>query len=325
MAGNSEKNLFVLIACDVDPLAGQNFLNTSTKETIWDDTLRAVINLKQILEKIKDTSSHSPKFTWFLRSDWETYRTCDDWCYPVSNYTETWKDFQRSGDEIGWHPHLARLNEGKKSWYQETEDIPWMMQCLDKGYQELSHHFSIQSSRAGWTFHSNDTMKMISDLGIMYDVSAMPEYFQYGGFDDNLDWRNTPLNPYHPSANDYRVRGTGAASLKVLEIPVSVYPLPYPFNVLLKKQYKHYNLAANPLIFSKMSENLFAESTIVKKCIMSIHPSDISQKKAISDPLSNCRKNIISLLRKAERRDYPVRFLTAGEFGNFWKQTIEIE
>jgi hypothetical protein len=313
-----ENTLFVIIGVDVDPVVGYDFLNDNSKEKIWEETIDAVSKIKRTLEPIKDSDLKSPRYSWFLRSDWEMYQTCEDWCFPARRFFSLWNEFVRSGDEIGWHCHLARRNDVTNSWYQETDDADWIEECLRKGYHEISNVFEIHSSRSGWKFHSNLTMKTTSELGISFDLSALPGGLNHKKSEDLFDWIGTPNHPYHPSETNYRLAGSGPQRLRILEIPLSVRCLPWYFRLIDKKHPMPMNLSSKPCFFSNLSNDFFTRKFGTKFCSVYFHPKDVIREFSLFKSQYYCKKNLSSLLNTAYRNNTKVRFMTVKEFGNYW-------
>jgi hypothetical protein len=312
-------NLSIILTCDTDPLVGQNGLTESNKDEIWSETIESVTRLKERLDRHHDTATHTPRFSWFLRSDWEMQYTCGDWCYPARQYQSLWKTFEKSGDEIGWHPHLARREDMAGTWFQEIHDEDWIRICLEEGYGQLSTLFCIESCRAGWTYHSNFTMQLVSKMQVRFDLSALPGMNNHAGTAGLYDWTTSPRYPYHPSRMDYRRAEENSDSLKILEIPLTVYPVSFPLSLILRQNQKAINLSCRPFIFSHGLHHIFRDPAPEKKCIMYFHPSDVIHKKGINSQ-ENCDENLEKLLISAKAKGMEIRFLTAGEFGRSWIQ-----
>jgi hypothetical protein len=309
--------LCIAFVCDVDPLIGHSKITDANKEEIWVETIGTVTRLKEQLDRYSDSSLDPIKITWFLRSDWEMFHTCGDWCYPAREFHSDWRTFERSGDEIGWHPHLSRLNRETGAWYQEIGDNSWISCCLKRGYEEISHLFRIRSCRTGWSFHSNHTMRQISQLQISFDVSAIPGQYHNKGNMNLYNWIGSPKHPYNPSSSDYRREAGRSDRLGILEIPVSVYPVPFPLSHLTGKRERGCNLSSLPLFFSLAIQGVFKDPSPKKAMIIHFHPIDVIHKRGLKSS-ENCVKNLKTLFAAAGSKGTEVQFMTVEEFGRYW-------
>ena len=188
----------------------------------------------EAVEKLERSLGIEIHFNWFFRSDLQMEKAYGDAAWPF----KAWKDLVLTiidrQDELGWHPHLWRLLEDGGSWFQETEDADYMVSCMRRGFESIPRELRPRAARTGWDFHNAVTMKCLSDLGIVADLSALPGISSKGAFDARSgrymvvrDWTGAPDHPYFPSGADPRKPARAAAErLGVLEIPVSTYPLP---------------------------------------------------------------------------------------------------
>jgi len=229
--------LKIVICCDVDhDVLGYNIPATRfdvyKKKLGW-KSINNVQEIKQICNSVKDSKSNTAKITWFTRSDEHLKIIFNDYAYPLRNFWDLWKQLRHQGDEIGWHSHLWRWSNQNKCWYQEVSDNKWISHCLEKGYKEfIELTKNVTSTRMGWGFHNNFTMKKINDLGLIVDLSASPGLKHVGSPDErgshflnSYDWSITQDHPYLPSLQDYRRPAEkNEQSLDILEIPVTTAP-----------------------------------------------------------------------------------------------------
>lgn len=311
------KKLFVLIGCDTDPVVGPDQQGIFSKENVWNDTIRSVIKLKEEIEIFEDLKGNSPKITWYLRSDQQINMIWGDWCYPVREYASTWNEFEKSGDEIGWHPHLWRLNVMRKIWYQEINDDDWIYHCLENGYHAISKIFRIKSVRMGWDFHNNNTMNQLQSFGVHYDLSAIPG-IKNSGVDNNIfDWENAPKFPYFPSKNDYkREESNRSNNLEVMEIPISTYSIPFYLRVLTRKKIMAANIAKHPLFFRNTFKTIFKNNYEDSFLSMYFHPSDINEEKKLFS-LRNFKRNLKNILNVSKKKKFEVWFITPQDFRRY--------
>ncbi|MCZ7355872.1 MAG: hypothetical protein O8C66_08875 [Candidatus Methanoperedens sp.] len=309
------KKLFVTIGCDTDPLIEVNQRAIFNKESAWDDVIQSVIRLKEEIKTFEDEQKKPPKIIWYLRSDHQINIIWGDWCYPVREYVSLWNEFEKSGDEIGWHPHLWKLNEIKNIWYQEIKDKNWISHCLEKGYKEISKIFRVKSTRMGWDFHNNYTMNILNSLGILNDLSAIPGIKNNGTIDNIYDWKNTSRYPYFPSKHDYKIEDSDPSNNhKIVEIPITTYPIPFYLRVLTRKGIIAANIAKHPLFFKnaiKIVVNRNEEEAFLSTYF---HPSDIKDEKGLFS-LNNFKRNLNNIVEIARKKKLEVLFITPQELG----------
>lgn len=181
---------------------------------------RGVDELELVFDDIKSYLKKFPsiKTTWFVRIDdhiKELYGKPD---FLFIKHHDRLKWLRHHGHEIGWHHHAYKFENGK--WVQELNDHI-IVESLKRN-SELALKYGITQCRMGWGYHTNRTMKFISDCGFVLDSSAIPRPV-YDWEPSKKNWAITPQHPYHPSSGDYRVEGI--MPLKVLEVPISTVGL----------------------------------------------------------------------------------------------------
>ena len=172
--------------------------------------------------------------TWFVRIDDHVATTWGRPDYFFDRYAPLVDRLRDGGHEIAWHPH-SYVRAGER-WTQNVDGAGVLDEL--KRHAPLVHSLGVRSVRMGWGFHTNDTMRFLSDEGFVADSSAIPRP-QYRWEPTYKDWQITPQHPYHPSAADYRA--PGGDELEILEIPMSVVPLPAPTDT--ERVLRYINLA----------------------------------------------------------------------------------
>lgn len=226
--------LKVIICCEVDhDVIGYGVPATRFdvyKEKLSWKGVGNISKIREICNSVKDGESNGAKITWLVRSDEQMKIIFDYYAYPLKKFWNLWKELEKQGDEIGWHPHLWRWSKQNKCWYQEIHDKKWISNCLENGHKEfLKITPNLTSVRMGWGFHNNLTMKKINNLGLTVDLSAAPGLKHLGSPDErgsyflnHYDWSTTPEKPYYPSQQDYRRPAkSNEKSLNILEIPIT--------------------------------------------------------------------------------------------------------
>ncbi len=195
----------------------------------WRGLREGVPNLLELTKHLRDDFGQPIRFTWLVRSDEQMAALSGDTAFVATAFESFWRERLAAGDEVGWHPHLWRFSERHRLWYQETRDIDWMASCLRDGHTALARHFRICAAKSGWTFHTNDTMRIFEELGVAADLSALPGMSYAGAIPrSNLplgcfDWDRTPQEPYLPNPADYQ-RPAVRRGRSIVEIPNWTFP-----------------------------------------------------------------------------------------------------
>lgn len=335
-----EKRLIVIIGCDCDPdkakYGGEN-LRFHHGEYKWQGIKKGIPQIKERLLDIQSGFDTSLKFTWCVRSDLQIENIYGNagWC--LKEFSSLWRKLEEEGDEISWHPHLARWNSTRKLWFQEIHDEQWMKECIAKGFSAFRENWgkSPASSRMGWVFHNNLTMEQISFLGIKVDFSAVPALSKAivskkntRDIYDYADWKGSPLHPYHPSCLDYRVPSKGK-NLPIWEIPCmslrsNILVWPYNFKVLM---YGKRNILLQPIfsatitifpwLFKKAFHRWLSMNEFKKTVFLAtyFHADEIlsSQREFVI-------KNLLHIQKVARLQRMKVHFVTAFESLDFLKE-----
>jgi hypothetical protein len=229
--GRRNRLLKVFVHVDADPTslhapsahARADRSNSQMDEMNW-TSLSLTFNFLKAFGEKTEKQGLIFKSTFFLRADDQI----------KSIYNEHSHVFLKFHDDIseifctGWHPHLLRWSGHTGNWQQEYRDYQWISQSLANTYEDLqSQGFNVLFSKMGWCFHSNTSMKTLSELGIEADFSALPGAKAPGrlidgrSLQDRYDWSRTKPLPYHPDERDYQ----SAGDLRILEIPLTTYEL----------------------------------------------------------------------------------------------------
>lgn len=199
---------YVALTFDVD------FTNYLTNESQSDELDAVWPFFTGLCEDFKEL-----KTTWFIRIDEQIGALFGKPDYIFSKHKGKISWLRSNGHEIGWHFHSYKEIAGK--WVQNTNsnDVASEMQRVFMYVQK----YDLQVCRMGWTYHTNETMQTLANLGIKYDFSAFPRP-KYEWDKIVRDWLNTGRNKYRPSVSDYRVDGD--FSLDIEEYPITTVKLP---------------------------------------------------------------------------------------------------
>lgn len=333
--------LYVVIGCDVDPDRpgyGGTLYNAGRKKQVWNG-IQCIPTLKNALDPVKDSNGRNVAITWLLRCDEQMNITEGSHSYLLNAFTELWKQCENSGDEIGWHPHFWRLDNNQTTWVQEIHDIEFQRSVLREGFEAFTEAWNKppKSVRMGWDYHNNETLCMLSELGVHIDFSALP----YQRNEDSLgyyDWSRTATHPYFPSANDFQQQGTKEDALSIVELPVGILQSKWVDAVFqlwmavkrksvarLWRLVRNNNLPSNPrtmticappFLFNAMTRDILRRKE--DWFVTYFHPDELLPDKGaflnnMGYRLENFVKNIRYLCAQAERNNRKVIFMTSFE------------
>ena len=219
--------VFVQVDCDPDDSLTYKIRKpkrgtSSVSNMRWNGLTLTYAFLEKLAEKIENLGLPSFKYTFFLRADEQIKVVCGTYSEVFLKFFDTISQ----SFNVGWHPHLYRWSDRCQCWVQEFRDKNWMHTILTECYNDLeSNGFNVQFSKMGWCFHNNETMRTLSNVGIIADFSAIPGAKSPGrlvggiSLQDIYDWKRTKPQPYYPSESDYQTQG----ALKTLEVPSTTY------------------------------------------------------------------------------------------------------
>lgn len=347
MGSVRDRPLMVVFGCDTDPdrpdFGGIPFDGGARPQT-WNG-VACIRALRDRFDGILDDDGRPVAVTWFLRCDEQMRLSEGSYAYPVSAFADLWRRCLRSGDEIGWHPHLWRLAPDGRTWFHEVEDEDFQVRMLADAHAAFVAALGPPASvRMGWDYHNNATMALLSEIGVRIDLSALPHQRFAGAHDDRgasfagfFDWSPTATLPYHPARSDYRRPGRDEDRLDILELPQSLLRSALAgllaeargslrdrslrrFLAALKTRSAAGNLTvktcAPPLLFRAMVRDVLrrGEDWLVSY----FHPDELLPRKGnlVNEWLHRAAyfdANVRSTLAEAHRAGRPVHFVTAAE------------
>lgn len=277
------------------------------------------------------------RVTWFIRADQQIKEIHGDAGWSIREFGDIWKDLSRAGDELAWHPHAWRWSDIRKCWYNETVDANYIVESYKAGFDAFREalRFSPAASRAGINFHNNRSMAELDALGVKLDLSAHPGLsLHYADPDlgdpieEGFDWTRTPVEPYRPSRDDFQRPSEIGNSLKILEIPMTVWrrspdSLDYWKGLLPVKIHNGFaavrpavkgwfipNVWGDPFRFQLGLKDVFlrAESRVRTHYASYMHPDDISKTH-----YQRLTQNLEYMITAATAGDIELQFATATE------------
>jgi hypothetical protein len=335
-----KKRLIIIIGCDCDPdrakYGGDNLMSHHG-EYKWQGIKKGIPQIKEQLLDIQSGFDSSLKFTWCVRSDLQIEKIYGNagWC--VKEFSSLWRKLEEEGDEIGWHPHLARWNSERKLWFQEIKDEQWIKQCIAKGFTAFKENWGKPpvSCRMGWVFHNNLTMEQIAALGIKVDFSAIPDlsksiisrkdtvYIQ-----DYADWKETPIYPYHPSRLDYRLpakdKNLGVWEIPCMAVHSNLLMWLYSFDALTRgkgiiqlRPIFPAMIAMFPSLFKKALHHRLRINEFKKNVFLATY---FHADELLSWKREFLIKNLVHIQNVAHLHKMEVHFVTAFESSDFLKE-----
>jgi hypothetical protein len=336
--------LHVVLACDADPdRPGYGGIPLNSKEKhVWNGIEKGIPKLLNALKKIIDTEGSLPRITWFLRSDEQMRVLYGNHCWPAVEFSQIWDDLKERDHEIGWHPHLWRWSEKNGTWCQEINDDDWIRKCLIEGFSSLNREYKIRTTRTGWDYHSNYTMKTLVDLGIQADLSALPGFENTNYVDGNqnliqnkYDWIGSPEVPYRPSSTDYRAIG----NMPIIEIPHAHYHQSYLVYAFRKAFWKAFSRRSGRKPLQRYPVTASIDSTYfldgLKQAFKKLrsrnpifvsyfHPDDLLVNNTQGN-FSNLVTNILAIRATSKRLNIPFKFVTAADAAEIAKEFLANE
>ena len=330
--------IYVVIGCDTDPDRDYFVKDIPTDNLSWRGMLEGIPRAKDRLQHLVDSDGNPPVFTWLLRADYQIKQIHGGYNYILSSYKEFLLDVEKSGDELGWHPHFWYYDEKRKVWYQNSKDVDWQVEILREAYDAYRDVLpkGPRTVRMGWGYHNNHTFDTLDKLGIEVDISGLPGLRidppgKREPLSNYFDWSITPHKLYHPSTVDYRREPrTGENSYSLLEAPNLVARSPFwgmLSGLVLARKMKdirqiRYALATpaymstitvKPALFKPMlaqiRKNLMNDNRAFY--ITPLHPDELIDNMHPVYSLENMEVNMRSILELADIANACVRYIRA--------------
>ncbi len=311
----SARPIQVVLSCDTDAdIFDQSMTTETDPRPVWRGISEGIPTIIEVASEVANSYGLRPLFTWFVRVDDQVGYYHDAPSYLLNEFSSLWNEQRQSGDEVAWHPHLYKFENG--TWGKQLS-ADELAAALERNHDEFqkSGHCAV-SIRIGEASFSNVTANIISSLGIARDSSAMPGRMRN---DEHriLDWRGTPQLPYRPSTNDYRVPGKPAQTY--LEVPRSMIRTKAdydaePYMRYIDLSFHHHAIKDGLAHFLKEAELLVSMT----------HPSGILQAfnpegghGLVSFDIGNYRRNLDFILAECQRLERDVHFVTMSQVSEF--------
>ncbi len=252
------------------------------------------------------------KATWFVRLDAQMEMLYGRADYILRQYKTELRELRQNGHEIGWHPHCYVQVDGQ--WRQNTNAAGVVDELIR--YAPQAKSYRLRSVRMGWGFHTNQTMRLLDDLGFAADSSAIPRP-KYQWEETKKDWAPTPLSPYFPSKSDYRI--SGQSKFAILEVPISVTHVKAPYDTEYVLRY------INPAYHSALLlKPLELWLTQYSHLVTITHPYELVTRDEsyglLAFNLETFEQNLVTIQEFSERQGALTSFLTISEFANLYRR-----
>jgi len=256
------------------------------------------------LDPLLDVFRRHPawKATWLIRLDAQIEHRFGDASRPHADAASRLAELLRAGHELGWHPHCYARQNG--AWVQNTDGESVANEL--RRFAPSAWSLGLRTARMGWAFHTNATLRVLSDHDFVVDSSAIPRPV-YPWDRGAKDWSSTAPAPYHPSLADYRV--PGAPSLPILELPISVAPVRAPYDEGTVIRYL--NPAYRPAALQPVLRSWFDSHDLA---VLVTHPHELFPRSVehalIASSTDAFEENVVSLEESAAAAGTGVRFVT---------------
>jgi hypothetical protein len=281
----------VLIGADVDPRI-PGFRQRPTGD-LW-DPLDAIPALERAL------GADLPPVTWLIRADDSIRHVSGSFESGFTSRPELWDRLRSRGHELGWHFHHWTYGPTSDAF---DPDPAW----LPDACAALSRFFPVSSTRTGWDYANNETMRALDALGVRLDFSALPGHLVWWTIEGHpivVDWRRAPREPYHPAAVDYQ--RPGAAPLALLEVPITSFradPLSMAKRAVWRALHGAWSIRGLAAKTHYLTRPWPAPPPPAAVLAFYFHPSDLP-----GDGVANAARNIAML-----RERYAAEFVTGRE------------
>lgn len=289
----------------IDPESHRNRLT-------WLCITLGIRRIHEALEGIPAFRGIAPPCTWFVRVDNQIADIYGRPAHLLEQYDAIFRDAQKRGDEISWHPHLYRRIEN--NWIQETDDAA-LNEALKFSVTDMRKMgYEVACSRIGEAYGSSGIMRSLSQLGIRYDTTAMAGRRRV---DDQrlIDWLPTPPDGYRPSQADHRV--PGKPEYPILEVPMSMLQVKAEYDE--QPILRYLDLSFHPVSLDAGLAELVKNAPYL---VAVTHPSAILAECRPAKPhgllsyaIEGLVANVLTIISYAEMAGRGVQFVTMSDLG----------
>jgi hypothetical protein len=257
--------------------------------------------------------------TWFVRADGQLQSILGSASYLLETYDAFWTKVKRSGDELGWHPHLYRQNK-KDDAALLIVDPQGARNELERLWDALKTTFQPTAFRNGEGWHSPETYSTVERLGFRCDSTTIPG--RSGGSGHPMNWEGAPNQPYFPGSDDLRKSGPMRS---MLELPMNTWLLQAPHDDAPRVRYM--NPAVHPHLFANALQNwenaCKVSASDFHVWVMIFHPDEVlatQEADALYARSTNALcANLISVTESLKRLDHDFEWATVTHAAECWR------
>lgn len=265
------------------------------------------------LARASDRFSIDIRSSWFVRIDPQIAAECGDLLWAAEKFGELYAtELATAQHEMQWHAHLYRKQEG--AWVLE-DDPAAQAEQLHRSHAAMSDAgLGLRVSRIGECLFSNTIGRVLTDLGVEADSTAMPGR----AIKNTFNWRTAPHRPYYQDTGDF----CQAASDGLLELPFAMLPVLAPYDSAPISRYANLGF-----LHSAMDVPLRALVQTASSIVTIAHPFELLPEA--EHPLwgaspSNFLANLESIIDEATRIGRPIRFVTMSELAALCRERDEL-
>jgi hypothetical protein len=330
--------VIVILCVDADPDRPEHGgMRYDCPDRLTWEYLPKLVSKIGVLREDMSKRGASLRLTWFIRADLQIRAIYGDAGWSVRQFENMWRDVSEAGDELAWHPHAWRWSDSRKCWYNETRDTNYIIASYEAGFEAFTRvlGFPPAASRAGINFHNDHSIAKLDEMGIKTDLSGHSGLAQYytkrkvgNPIREGFDWSRAPIEPYHPSTDDYQRNSGSDKALKILEIPITIWRRsPNQFDYwrnLLPVRIRGGMRSVRPALRGWFIPNVWGDPFRFELGLQEVldraksrekahyasymHPDDVSDAN-----YQNFAQNLEYMIRTAERSNIDLEFATASQ------------
>jgi hypothetical protein len=217
----------VILAVDVEP---DEFFVDRTHPKPWSGFEFSHEYLKDLRNKLEDSTGHNVHFCWSLRMDPQVAIAYGSSTWVADRYAAFLEEYRSNGDDLGIHVHTYRWSDSRSGWLDDCGNPEWVTECLESSVDSFKHVFGEPSRtlRFGNFWLSTQAVNQAENLGIEYDLTIEPGLQSRWHFENKPpqsgptpDFYRVPRFPYSPSRSDFRKQNNGGSNRNIVMMPLT--------------------------------------------------------------------------------------------------------
>lgn len=237
----------------------------------------------------------NPKISWLVSDD-EVI---------LDRFDQTKQDYVSKYDEVGLHCLISKFLDLNNADELSIDD--YLQECLIKLDKFGIHPMS---SRMMGCTSSNILMKSLTKTSIKIDSSALPKRKRNERI--SFDWTTTPLVPYFPSIEDYKIPSEDIRKRhNILEVPLSTVSIQASYDKL--PMIRYFDLCFRHELIAREIKKLVSNNELL---VAIIHPMELlenSTNDLFSKNINEFRYNIRSIIDNCNMMNKKIRCVTFSD------------